>query len=345
MSCFWKLIALFFLLLNLRFCAHAQVFSVEIIHKPDLSSDSSIYDIIKIEDGKYLMTGKNGYLQIMDSENNKYKIEYPSINSNLLKAVNYGDNTVVIGGTNGTLIIYNKVSETTITKQIPHFSNVCFYDLANINDTCLILAGGNNKIAEAKKRLPRGFIIETHDLGETWEYVYKNPVRMVWAIGTDSKNSIVASTYSPFNTKIFNFKTNLKQTFLRCKTLVHAIEIESGDSVLVLAGAKKHNYRNSATVIKINKQEIELNKELTSNGMFWGIKRIGNYYCAVGYGGLIYRIDDSGNIEMFDTQMKESLYELIKINDESFFVVGSNQTILKINMLQQTANIPPEVDE
>lgn len=316
----------------------AQIFSVEVIHSPDKNSDSSIYDIIKIDDTRYLMSGKNGFLQIIDSENRLHQLNRPT-NSSLLKAVKFGENKVIVAGTDGILLIIDKESDSIIVKQLPEFANDCFYDLLVINDSSLVLAGGHNKMVKAKKSLPRGFIIETNDFGETWNYVFRNPFRMVWDIEKDSKNSLIASTYSPFNTKIINIKQNFRNTILKCKTLVHNIELGPDDSTCFLAGSRKHNYKKTASVLKLNKEKVVLKKEFENKGMFWDLTRIGDYYFAVGYGGMIYRIDQEGNLDAFDTHTHESLYELVQITENSFFTVGSNQTILKVNILKNTSDL------
>jgi hypothetical protein len=162
---------------------------------------------------------------------------------------------------------------------------------------------------------------------------------MVWDIENDSKNNLVASTYSPFNTKIIHIKQNMKNTAIKCKTLVHNIEIDNHDSTYVLAGSRKHDYKNSASFVKTTNEKIIIQKELQNSGTFWDLIRIGDHYFAVGYGGMIYRIDQNGNIDSFKTYIKESLYELVEIDKSSFFIVGSNQTILKVNILNQTTSI------
>jgi hypothetical protein len=341
-----RLSVIFLLFLQTAFVINctAQIFSVEIIHKPDASSDSSIYDIIRIDEEKFLMTGKNGYLQIIDSENNLFKVSHSGIHTHLLKAVNFGKNHVIIGGTNGTLVSLDKKSDSISVTQIPHFANACFYDILVVNDSCLVLAGGSNKIVDAKICLPRGFIIETSDNGKTWNYVFRNPFRMVWDIEKDSKNNLLASTYSPFNTKIINFKENIQKTAFKCKTLVHNIEFGPNDSSFVLAGARNHNYKNTASLLKVDNQEVVLEKDLSKGGMFWDLTSIGDKYFAVGYGGMIYRIDQNGNIDSYDTNTHESLYELIEISETSFYAVGSNQTILKVNILENTPELTEKVN-
>jgi hypothetical protein len=321
----------FFMLINNSVC-NSQVITVNTVKMPNTSGDSSIYDIIKISSDKYLMTGKQGYMEYIDSNTILHSFSHQVINSSLLKAEYLGNNKTLVGGTGGTLILIDESKNTLTIKQIPHFSYACFYDILMLNDSCILLAGGNKGIAEAKKKLPRGFIIATTDFGETWEYIYRNPCRMVWDIDKDSRNNIFASTYSPINTKILKFSEFKKNTLIKCKSLFHSIDINSNDTSLLAVGSESHSDRKTASVLRINNQKLSYIEKLKSTGIFWDIKPVGKYYLACGSSGMLYVIGEKGEVTPFDTKVKENLYCLIEINSNSFYAVGSNQTILKVDI-------------
>jgi hypothetical protein len=308
----------------------AQVVSVNTILAPNASGDSSIYDIISINDGLFLMAGKQGFVSCIDSNNTIRSVASPTFNMSLLKAENLGQQQIALGSTSGMLLLIDSALAVCQVKQIHHFKYACFYDLLKLNDSCLLIAGGNKKLINARKKLPRGFIIVTYDNGETWKYIYRNPFRMVWDIDADGENILYAASYSPFNTKILEFSGFRKKTLIKLKSLIHSIAINPGDTSIMLAGAKSHRDRTNASLMRIYNNEVIPIETQANAGTLWDIKHIDGYYIACGSQGMIYIIGSDGNFTPFETKTKENLYCLVAINNKSFYAVGSNQTIIKV---------------
>ncbi|MCP9769181.1 hypothetical protein EGI22_14780 [Lacihabitans sp. LS3-19] len=304
----------------------AQDISVDILQQGSSFSDSSYYDIAKVED-KFWICGKYGILKSIDKNGKIENIEYPSENLDIYKLENLSDETLIASGDKGTVYFHDIKTKKWRTVKVKGYENACFYNLTVDYKKNIYLSGGNSKIAHSGKTVPNGFILVSSDMGKTWTRIYHNLFNMVWCVKVNPYDQkVYALMYSPNKTDMFvyeNQKWNKKQKL--GNSIFHEIQFESESQFVATGGwiGKKGRIYTSS-----HKKIIE------GSGLLWGRVKNEKYTLYTGCNGNIILDQNNSNLILHHTSLNLpfSLYEAIFIDENSAYAIGSGRTLLKINI-------------
>jgi hypothetical protein len=302
----------------------AQSFTIDVLHQGNSFSDSSYYDIIKVED-KYWIAGKYGILKSIDSEGNLENIDYPSLDLDIYKLENLDNNKIIASGDKGTIYIHDLISKTWQTIQVKGYENACFYNLAVDNEHNIYVGGGNSKIAHSKKTIPYGFILTSKDGGKTWNNSFKNMLNMVWCVKRNEfNNKMYALMYTINKTFLYELKDEKwKKKQKIGNSIFHEVQFEDEKNFVATGGwIGKKGRINSNT----QKNVIE------NSGLLWGRVKNEHFTLYTGCDGKILVEFENGDKQLSETKLNLpfSIYEAIFVDTYTAYAIGSGRTLLKI---------------
>ncbi|MFM2048690.1 MAG: hypothetical protein RI955_1238 [Bacteroidota bacterium] len=302
----------------------AQEFSS--ITSSTIANDSSFYDIKQISANTYWVAGEKGILMAINTDFEKHYIPYPNEGVNILKIGKLSDNHIILCADKGTIYHYYKNENKWQVQHLKGFKGKVLYNFTAINDKIAFICGGNSKIALSKKAMPSGFILKTIDGGLTWKKIYSSIGSMVWDVDTVN-NNLVALKYNLLGSRLLTFNAYSNKIIAKSKTykmLAHEYNAE----LKMLVGANDfHIYTSGKTI------DCSTNITHSFTSLIWDITSFQNLKIGSSCSGKI-SIISANNMLQKEIQCPThfNLYGIISVNKESLLLIGSNKTILKLNL-------------
>lgn len=294
-------------------------------------SDSSYYDAVLINKNQLWFIGKNGVITQWNN-NSLSSIYYPHDEKNsFLSAASIDTNRFIFTCNNGIIYHYNSSNHTWKRLELKEFKNKCFYSVMVINPNEILICGGNSKIINSKKAIPKGFIIKSDDGGYTWKKVHSSFYKMYWRIKKDENGQVWVNAYSPNKSLLLvskDYGKHWKYSGIKTNGLIHDFYINNDTCIMV--GGKNIRDRNTTLLFEKNNRKLVKN-----NGFAWHITRINNFWwIALGNAQIAYKSINENDWQFLTLNQKEHLniYKLIPLNNNCLFAIGSGKRIYKIEI-------------
>ena len=291
-------------------------------------SDSSFYDIARIDQNRFWAGGENGILKEINQEGIVTDIPLPYRDINILKIVRSGD-YVFLAADKGTIIRYDlntgKVIRSNFSKK---FQKKCFYDMLALEDGTLIVAGGNQKIAKAGKSIPHGFIARLDpQLAFDPEISWEHPLFFAWSIlepQNDLSGEYFAVVYNGIHSTLLS-SANEGQSWQKkqnIKGLVH--DISWRDDRIWLAGSKNFFFHKNGWIRDMTGEEVFFVQE----GCIWSMLTVGEATYALAYNGALISLDMANQTYgSKDRPSQTPLYEAVAIDGERALIAGHGRQL------------------
>ena len=321
-----KIYLLFIVLFLPATYCKAQQLTVDILQQGNSYTDSSYYDIIKVNN-KFWICGKYGILKEIDEKGNIENIHYPSKSLDIYKLENINEEKIIASGDKGTIYIHDLITKTWEVIEVKGYENSCFYNLAVDEQNKIFVVGGNSRIAHSGKSMPNGFILTSLDFGKTWKKEFHNFLNMVWCVKKNPfTGKMYALMYSPNKTYLFGNEDGkwVKKQKIG-NSIFHEIQFTDKTNFVATGGWIGKNGRIYSTTTK---------KVIENSGLLWSRVKNENYTIFTGCNGNIVLENKNGKIELFETTLNKafSIYEAIFISSNTAYAIGSGRTILKLNI-------------
>lgn len=293
-------------------------------------SDSSYYDIARIDANEFWVGGENGILTCLDTLGNISHLRLPVRDRDILKIVPAG-NYVYVAADQGTIFRYNRSRDKWIYSDYSDlgFGKLTFYDMVVTKSGTVVVSGGHNKIAQGKVSLPRGFVatIDEELLG-TPTIVWSHALMFAFTLEYDKdENEVFFAAFNGVNSQLFS-SVDEARTFQRRNTipgLVHHLLLQDGE--LWYAGAKTFRYSRVGIAGKVGEKPFEM----TGEGCIWSLMPLGNEMFCLAFNGAIVGTTENFDAYAFKVRPSmTSLYESAAISSTRAFIVGHGRTILLI---------------
>lgn len=295
--------------------------------------DSSLYDICKINQNEFWIGGENGILLQCDTVGSFHNIQNLLNNGeDILKIMNT-ENIILLGCNKKTIFQYHKKTrhfEKFVFHQL--HNNACIYDGTIINDSIAVVIGGNNKIAQGKKAMARGFILVFNiNNPNNYSIIKRNAFRFYFSCCNSDDGLVIISAYNGLNSKLFKVNPNNTKITRMCKfpkLLFH--EINMANDSLWLSGS--NGIRNRKCAILFNKSS---NTKIffQNQPMIWSFCIYKTYIIGLMNNGrlLIYNTN-SKNSHFYQTPIVKPLYEIVACSENKALVVGHGKAIMLIDL-------------
>jgi hypothetical protein len=290
-----------------------------------IESDSSFYDIEKINKNEFWAGGENGILKKIDSLGNISSLNFPNEGLNILKIVTEG-NYIFIVTDNAVIYRYDIINQQFIKKTFLKFKNRCFYDIIALQNGSLMVCGGTSGISKGEKKIPFGFIgiidLELNDIKTVW----KSNRKFVWSLLELENGDILASTFNGLNTKIIKTENNKDWTKNnKIKGLVHHIALLNNN--VWFSGTRNSHFKETGIIQTKDQKQLLFNK----TGCLWRMNTVfGNIISVTANGKLIMLDKTTSEINQIDTS-PFAFYNIEKISESKILVVGHGKSICIID--------------
>lgn len=279
-------------------------------------SDSSFYDLERINNNEFWAGGESGILKKIDSLGNLSLLNYPNEGLNILKILKT-EKSIFIITDNAVIYRYDILNKIFIKKTFPNFKNKCFYDIIALQNEKLMVCGGTTGISKGKKKIPKGFIaLLDYDIEEI-KTVWKSYGKFVWSLLKLENGNILAATFNGLNTRIIKTENYIdwkKET--KIKGLVH--EITFFDNNIWYVGARSIHFKENGIIGIKDQKQLLLNK----TGCLWIVNLINGKIISVTANSKLIILDRSSN-EMEQIVITPfPFYDIEKISESKILVVG-----------------------
>lgn len=302
-------------------------------------SDSSYYDIARIDANEFWVGGENGILTCLDTLGNISHLRLPVKDRDILKIVPAG-NYVYVATDQGTIFRYNRARDTWIYSDYSDqgFGKLTFYDMVVMKNGTVVLSGGHNKIAQGKVSVPRGFVatIDEELLG-TPSIVWSHALMFAFTLEYDeAQHEVYFAAFNGVNSQLFS-SVDGAHTFQRKSTipgLVHHLQLHEGE--MWYAGAKTFRYSRIGIAGKVGEKPLEMAGE----GCVWSLMPLeDDMYCLAFNGAIVAPTQDFDAYSFKIRPSMTSLYEAAPISATKAFIIGHGRTILLIEKDQQQEGV------
>lgn len=302
-------------------------------------SDSSYYDIARIDANEFWVGGENGILTCLDTLGNMSHLSLPLRDRDILKIVPAG-NYVYVATDQGTIFRYNRAHDKWIYSDYSDqgFGKLTFYDLVVMNDGTIVVSGGHNKIAQGKVSMPKGFVATLdEELLGTPSIVWSHALMFVFTLEYDSvEDEVFFAAFNGISSQLFS-SIDGASTFQRRQTipgLVHHLTFHQGE--MWYSGAKSFRYSRVGIAGKVGEEPLEMPGE----GCIWSLLPLQNkMYCLAFNGAIVAPTDDFDAYSFKIRPSMTSLYEAASISGTKAFIIGHGRTILMIEVDQQQEGV------
>lgn len=322
-------ISFVFILANAKLlCSFAMSPEIKIIRDRQTASDSSFYDLLKLNEQTFLLAGKFGILQTLDREGNIKSIFNPEAGKDIYKIDKWDDENIIACSDKGYILQYNLKTKIWNNMQLKGFENSCMYSMCVVDENTAYVCGGRSEIAHSLKVIPNGFILFTKDRGRTWEKIYSCNYQMVWSLSVDKKNNkINALVYQP--NKSFIYSSNIgEQNFTKNialgKGLYHELDYDNNNNWIAVGG--RHNG------FGISKNALK--KCQYNSGLIWSysVKKNIEIYSGSSSNFIIKDTKESTE-KQYSLPLNNNygIYESAFFDDKKAVLVGSGQCIIFVD--------------
>ncbi|MFN4852999.1 MAG: hypothetical protein ACK5JC_01120 [Bacteroidota bacterium] len=300
---------------------------ITVIHQgKGTATDSSYYDLLKINESTFLVAGKYGVLQTINNKGIIRSHKHPLLGEDIFRLIQLSPDSVLACADHGNLMFYNIHNGGYRIKHFQGMDSYCMYNACLVNNKELFVCGGKSAIAHSKRVIPFGFIMRSDDGGVTWKKVYSSPFHMVWCVIHDSaRQQLNALVYRPNSSHIL--KSRIEKNHFRHlkrigKGMYHELQQDASGGWTATGGTlgKEGWYKSSFSV-----------KKMFNTGMIWsrGTCHDRELFPA-SYGKLISV--SKGHETTLDMPLEKpfNLYECGFFDEQQALVVGSAQTVLLI---------------
>jgi hypothetical protein len=292
------------------------------------ASDSSFYHIEKITSNEFWVGGEYGILKKVDSLGVVSNIEFPNDGQHILK-IQKIENNIYLLTDNALIYKYNIQNQSFTKKHFPAFHNKCFYDMIPLKNGQIMICGGSKGISKAKKQIPRGFIAITDSSLNELTVVWKSYRKFVWSLVELEDNSVLAATFNGFNTTVIK-KSDASLKWIKAskvKGLVH--ELKRIDDAIWYSGTPKINYKGDGLFGKMG----DSSKLCVNTGCLWSMDQFSDQILAVTTNGDLLGLDlNSLETKYSILQTQHAMYDLEKVSEFTFLVVGQNKNIYLVDL-------------
>ncbi len=311
------------------FAPHAEVGaqSVSVLQHSD-RSDSSYYDAEQIATNEYWLVGKKGIISSTKDCKHFAAVNYPNKGVNILRIARFSKNHILLCADSGYIYHYYKKPGCWDVLRVKGYENKVFYNCAIVNDSVAYICGGNSAISQARIAIPGGFILKTKDKGITWKEIHSAPGSMFWDIDFDGKN-IVAVKYNVVGSRLLTFDID-NDSIVKRSQLYSMLIHENLPGEALMAGGKNFNYkRNGCITTSVN----AVNPMFQTIGMIWDVEAVGHQIVASGSKGVVMIFDEmKGVFDKLNSVGEYNLYDILPINETKALMVGSNKTIVEVDL-------------
>jgi hypothetical protein len=318
-----------FLLPFIGFSQQVKVLSVS-----HARNDSSFYDIKRTSRTTFWACGKYGILYELSEDGKLSKVNYPGQGKHLLKMDEFDADNAVLCGEGGFVYNYCRSENSWNVVKVKGYDNSTFYNICVIDANTAYVCGGKSKITRGQRTIPFGFILKSNDKGKTWKEVYHCATEMIWDMDYDKKSGIISAlTYSPFTkSRIISSPITVEEwngSVVTYNYLFHEMFNDEGN--LYLAGSKSGKIYSGDGSVFSSDGTNSLKRQ--TDGLLWDIDANSDYLVSSACKGVFYVNKKGDNKwQRIDTGHPYNLYEIAFIDSDSFFLVGSNKLILKVNL-------------
>ncbi len=308
-------------------CFRVSGQQVTILQEP-VWPDSSLYDIVRIDENHFLACGENGALLELEGTGKvKHVNDFPGKDINLLNMLTIGDSMVLIGGEYGWIFRYYPGKGQWESTRIPGLRHRAIYTIVQHHDT-IFIAGGANRIARGKRTIPRGFIFYSADGGQNWEKSRLYPGRFVWCL-KETPSGLYVSTYSPFGTQIFHRKQGKwKKWGPRTRFLLH--DLRAGDQNVAGFGGKFSWNGGRGVSLILPEKNIQLDKP----GFLWSIDQKDTIaLITASKGRFHYRLAGNQPWQTVNTGISTNFYQGLIVDSTQLLIIGQSGLILSVTGL------------
>ena len=300
------------------------------------TNDSSYYDIEKINVNEFWAGGENGILTRIDSAGNPTPINLPGNHSNFLKILAVG-HFVFLFTDDATIFRYNILNNTFIKKSFKQFKSKCFYDAIVSSNNEIIICGGATGISRHQKKIPSGFIAKTDLELNTPQIVWKSYRKFVWNL-LPYNNAVLAITYNGNRSAVLLGQTlhHWKPFSKKVKGIVHEVVPINGD--LFYAGTPSMHYKELGMMGAFNMSNTSNNfiEKQNKGGCIWTLKKCHDGIIGINQiGDLICIKKDFSTTRTFSLLPNKALYEIEKVSENKFILVGHGKTIILAEINEQ----------
>lgn len=318
------------MLISIAFTVSAQepIFTVL---KEGTDGDSSYYDIEPDNNKGFWAVGKQGIITCIGQNGEIVSVSNPSNHNDLLSIDRFNSETLIISGDKGFVYQYNTTTKQWNTQQLKGYKNSCFYSICVVDEKTALICGGKSIVAKSGKSIPFGFILKTSDGGKTWKKVYSNIMNMIWRFYMEPvSGKVYVNMYCPNKTKVLvssNKGDTWQNTGMIVKGLIYDFNVKNNDFTGI--GGSSYNVYQSG-VIKKDRQADNLFKSI---GFLWyydsqKIKEI----VTASKSKILWKNENETDWKIADTKLNSprNLYKIAWINEHSAYIIGSGQTIVKM---------------
>ncbi|GAB4409854.1 MAG: hypothetical protein OHK0039_13770 [Bacteroidia bacterium] len=295
-------------------------------------SDSSLYEVARIDASTWWIAGENGLLRSVDSSGRCRVLSLPGSPVNLLR-IRPAGRFVFVAGDQGTLFRYDKMHDSWQRWFLgARYRRSSFYDLLVLPDGDLLLAGGHQEIAKGKLALPRGFILQI-DSACTREPVvrWSRPQGFVWALAADSSGTVYASTYDGLHSRLIR-STAPYTTFDRIEKidgLVHHL-CWSGET-LWYSGACSLRYTRDGIVGQVG----EATQVLVGYGCIWSLVPTPQGWLGLSQSGHILAWQRETDKIGILYRAPHALYEGASLSPSQYLLAGHGRQVMVLRLDKQ----------
>lgn len=327
--------------LFLTFCSVLSLSQAQVISPIQAGghSDSSYYDIARIDANEFWVGGENGILTCLDTLGNISHLRLPLQGRDILKIVPAG-NYVYVATDQGTIFRYNRARDKWIYSDYSDqgFGKLTFYDMVLTQNGTVVVSGGHNKIAQGKVSIPRGFVatIDEELLG-TPVIVWSHALMFAFTLEYhEVDDEVFFAAFNGVNSQLFS-SVDDAHTFQRRSTipgLVHHLQLHEGE--MWYAGAKSFRYSRVGIAGKVGEKPLEMAGE----GCVWSLLLLADQLYCLAFNGAI--VAPTADFEAYSFKIRPSmtsLYESTPISATKAFVIGHGRTILMIENDQQQEGV------
>lgn len=309
--------------------------------------DSSLYTIFTIDDN-VCFAGKYGILKCYNKSTNQKDNQYSWITRHIqgktiLKSIYNPTNSILyLFSNDGTIFKINTLTQYVTIKKFSNLTKKAIYYAELINNTHIVLCGGNKKVSMGKIALPKGYLAIVDTGLSQVKYLKKHPTRFVWSFDKISDSSIVYTSFNLLTSKIvrYNVYTQKMERKINIKGLIYRV-FNLDNNRLLFIGSKNFQYFKHAQIGIVSNFKYITKHILKNRGCIWDLRsnNINSYVSTQDGKVLVYNKQDLNNAcfdkyELIDTHITLPIYEELLLDNRLYLSFSKNIIgLINLNLL------------